>query len=113
MLKGHLECESIVKAAPLLFHAVLIVAYVIAVSLPTQSAFIIRLYFRIHQRLHALVVATLGFDEVDDVEFIGNVLSSVLDLEEEPLGVIIGPVVILKNEIILKLPDLDSAAEVS
>lgn len=113
MLKGHLECERIVEPTTLLFHAVLIIAYVLAISLPPKPTLIVRFYFRIYQWLHALIVATLWFDEVDDVELIGNVFASVLNLEEEPLGVVVCTVVILKYEIVLELANLDSPAEVA
>jgi hypothetical protein len=113
VFEGNLKRESIIKAATLLFHAVLVIAYIVAVPLPSQATFIIRFNFWIYEGFHTLVVTAFWFNEVYNVELIWNVFACVLHLEEKPLSVVICAIVILQDEIILELPDLNSSSQIT
>ena len=113
VLEGNAKSQCLVKPTAFLLHAVLVITDVVAVALPTYAALLLRLPPGIDQRLHPLVVGALRLDEVDDVELIGYVLARVADLEEEPLSVVVGAIVVLEYQIVFELPDLDCASQVA
>ena len=105
------KCE--VETATFLFHSVLIIAYIVAVPLPPDPRFILRLFLGIHQRFHALIVRTFRLDQVYYVEFVFNICSCIADFEEKPLRIVVGAIVIFQNQVIFKFSDLNCTAQVS
>lgn len=84
------------------FHIVSVVTYLPALTHPSHS-FRHRSLLRVNQRLHAYIVETVGFEQVDDVEPILYVFSGVGNREEVPLRVAIGVVISRQDKIVLKL----------
>ena len=105
------KCE--VETAAFLFHPVLIVAYIVAVPLPPDPRFIIRLFLGIHQGFHALIVRTLWLDQVYYVKFVFNICSRIAHFEEKPLSIVVSAIVIFQNQVIFKISDLNCTAQVS
>lgn len=83
-------------------HIVGVVAYLPALAHPSHS-FRHRSLLRVYERLHAYVVETVGFEQIDDIEPIFHVFSGVGNREEVPLRVAIGVVISRQDEIVLKL----------
>jgi hypothetical protein len=108
-----LEGKSMVEATSFFLHAVLVVADVLTVSLPADTALIFDLLPRIKKRPHSLVVRTLWLNQVDDIELVCYVFACISHFEVKPLGVIARPIIILENQIILVLPDLHSPTQVT
>lgn len=82
-------------------HIVGVVAYFAALTNPPHS-FRHRSLLGVNERLHAYVVETVGFEQVDDVEPILYVFSGVGDREEVPLSVPVCVVISCQDEIVLK-----------
>jgi hypothetical protein len=113
VFEGYREGKSLVEASTLLLHAVLVIAYIFAISLPPNPALLLCLSFRIYQRLHALVVGALRLDQINKVELIRNPFASVAHFEEVPLSVIVSSIIILEDKVVFKISDLDSTPQVS
>lgn len=97
ILKCYCESQCEIEAATLLFHAILIVTYIIALSEPSYARFLIGLSFRVNQWPHALIVWTFWLDQIDYIKFVWDALPSIADFEEEPLGVVACPIIILEH----------------
>ena len=80
----------------LLLDRILVVANVLADSLPASSGEH-RFLVGVHQRLHTVVVQTIGLQEVDDVEPIGTASTRILKAEIEPLVVDLSIIIWLQN----------------
>ena len=63
--------------------------------------------------MHAIVELAIVFHEVDDVEDVLAILSSVADFEIEPLCIALGPVVWLQNQLVFVAVDLYGFSEVA
>lgn len=48
------------------------------------------LFFTVNEWLHTMIVKTVRFDEIDDVEFVNLILASVAYPEEKPLTQLLG-----------------------
>lgn len=92
------KLKRVIIAATLLFERVLIVGDVLAIAVPADTPGSLSLLRGVEERLLALVVAAVIFDEVDDGELILGVFSDVRNLEVKPLGVGRGVVIILQNQ---------------
>ncbi len=90
----------------------MIITNILAVSVPAFSKFL-GLYFGIHKWLHSMVVETVRFKQVDNVEAVSTAWSCILNSEIVPLCVATSPVVWFKYQVILELIYLDSSAEIS
>ena len=95
-----------------LLSGTLVVSYIKTVSLPTYLVLLCVLY-RINERFHAVVVIAVWFHEVDDVEAIDFVFSSILHSEIVPLSKAISTIVILEVEVILCIRNLDCLPQIS
>jgi hypothetical protein len=113
MFKFELEGKGVVETASLLFHTVLVVADVLTVSLPAKARFTFRLFLRIDERSHSLIVRTLWLNEVDDVELVSYSFSIVADLEVVPLSIVVSTIVVLKDEVIFEFTNLDSSSQIA
>ena len=67
----------------------------------------------VEQRLHALVVGALGFDQIYNIEFVGGELLHVLNSEIEPLSEGCGHVIVLEDQVVFVVSDLDGSAQVA
>lgn len=67
----------------------------------------------VDERLHTLVVVTVGLHQVNDIEAVGFIGSRVADFEEIPLCVAVSSVVILKVQIVLTISDFNCPSEVA
>ena len=90
----------------------LIVSDVGAVALPAYTTFF-RLFDAVNEWLHALIVVRVWFHEVDDVEAVLPVFSSVLNAEEIPLRVAVCTVVVFEVQVVFGIRDLDGPAQVT
>ena len=111
VLKSVRPRQSIIIACVLPLHGVLIVANVSASSLPAFSLLCCSL--RVDKWTHSMVVQTVRFHQVDDVETIGFACFCVADPEIEPLGVSTCVVVWLKDQIVFILIDLDRSSKIA
>ena len=97
MVKLDAEGQRVVVTAwLLLLDRILVVANVLADSLPASSGEH-RFLVGVHQRLHTVVVQTIGLQEVDDVEPIGTASTRILKAEIEPLVVDLSIIIWLQN----------------
>ena len=69
VLELHLEAESVIEAAALALHAVLVVAYLVAVSHPAKVLPLCRV-LGVDKRLLSLVVGGIWLDEVYYIELV-------------------------------------------
>ena len=106
VLKSVRPRQSIIVTCVLPLHRVLIVANVSASSLPAFSLLCCSL--RVDKWTHSMIVQTVRFHQVDDVETIGFA-----DPEIEPLGVSTCVVVWLKDQIVFILIDLDRSSKIA
>ena len=83
--------QSIVSTGALLRDAVLVVADVAADPVPSLSR--LRIFARVHQRLHSMVVKTVRLEKVDNVEAVEAAGPRVPQAEVIPLAVALGQVV--------------------
>lgn len=90
----------------------LIVRDVSAVALPAYTTFFC-LLDTINEWLHALIVVRVRLHEVDDVEAVLPVFSSVLNTEEIPLRVAVRTVVVFEIQVIFGIRYLDGLAQVT
>jgi hypothetical protein len=107
--------EGVVESTSLLLQRVLEVTDVLTVTVPADSLALtsICLLLGVEQRLHSLIVRTLRFHQVDDVELVSNVFLDILYPEVEPLRVVSGIVVVFQYQVIFVLSDFDSSTEVA
>jgi hypothetical protein len=87
MLEAHFELEGVVVAASLLLHRILVVGYIVAVAVPTDTVGSACFSLGIKERFLALVIARIRFHKVNNSEFILDVPLDIRDSEVEPLGV--------------------------
>ena len=83
-----------------------------SVSLPSDAIFFC-LLGRVDEGLHTLVIVRIRFHQVDYVEAIDLIFPRVRYSEIVPLGVAIRPVIILQEEIVLKVVHFDGFPEIS
>ena len=69
VLELHLEAESVIEAAALALHAVLVVAYLVTVSHPAKVLPLCRV-LGVDKRFLALVVGGVWLDEVYYIELV-------------------------------------------
>lgn len=98
--ESNFKLKRVIIAATFLFERVLIVGDVLAIAIPADTPGSLSLLRRVEERLLALIVAAVVFDEVDDRELILGVFSDVRNLEVKPLGVSRGVVIVLQNQCI-------------
>lgn len=111
--ESSLESHGVVKAAALLLHAVLVVAYVLAVPHPAHASVHGRSFARIYQRLHALIVGTLRLNQVYDVKLVRSVLLSVAYFKVKPLCICTCTMIILQYQIVFIIAYLNSSPQIS
>lgn len=68
---------------------------------------------RVYQGFHALVVGAFRLNQVNDVELVANVSPSVAHFKEEPLRVVVRPIVVLEYQVIFELTYLNSSSQVA
>jgi hypothetical protein len=71
------------------------------------------LLLRVDQGLHPCVIRAVRLHKVQKVELVLPELFGVFDLKIEPLGVVVGPVVGLHDQIVLETVSLDGSPQVS
>lgn len=72
------------------------------------------LFFTVNEWLHTMIVKTVGFDEIDNVEFVNLILASVAYPEEKPLAQLLWRAVVkLEIEVVFKFADLSSSVQVA
>lgn len=76
VLRLDAERQGVVPARGFAAQRVLVVAHVLADSLPTLTG-VLGFFIRVHQRFHSVVVETIRFEQVDDVEFVSSTFHSV------------------------------------
>lgn len=90
----------------------LIVRDVGAVALPAYTTFFC-LFDAVNEWLHTLIVVRVWLHEIDDVEAVLSVFSSVLNTEEIPLRVAVCAVVVFEVQVVFGVRYLDSLAQVT
>jgi hypothetical protein len=111
IFKCALECEGVIESTSLLLHAALVVTNTHAVTGPTYLLLLRTLHW-IYQRLHTLIVGTLRFDQINDIELVDSIFPGIAHFEEEPLGVIARRIVVLQDQVILKLAHLHCSPQI-
>ena len=112
MKELELESKGVVEATAFLFHAVLVVADMLAIAVPANSLLLGCLSARVDQWLLSLVVRRIRLDQVYDVELVDLVLPRVPNLEEVPLGVGGSTLIVLQDEVVLVLTHLACPPEI-
>lgn len=110
MFELHLESERVVEASPLPLHRVLIVANVLAFSVPADPAGPRSILARVEERLLALVVRAVGLYQVDYVEFVSCVFPHIGHLEVEPLCVVGRLEVVLQDQVVRVVAHVDGSS---
>lgn len=100
MLHASFKCKSVIKATSLSFHGVLVVADVFAVTVPANTSTLGRLFVRVEQWFLPLIIRTVGFYQINDIEFVLYTFARVCYTEVEPLGIRCGLVIVLQDKII-------------
>ena len=98
------KCVIIALSFPL--HRVLVVADIFAVPEPPLPK-LLGLNFRVHKRLHTMIVETVRLQQINDVETVDAARSRILHSEVIPLSVSTGAIVRLQNYVIFELVHLD------
>lgn len=111
----HCKSQRVIKTTSFLLQCVLEVDDVWAVAIPTNSVAIMRLSFFgwIEQRLHSLVVRTLRFHQIDNVELVSREFPDIWNFEVEPLSVSSCIMIILQNQIVLVVSYFDRTSQVA
>jgi len=109
------ECQCIVKTATFLLQGILEVTDILSISIPSIALSVIKfsLFLWIKQRFHSLVVWTLWFNQVDNVEFIGSELFDILNLEIKPLSEGSCVVIVFKDQVVFIISNFNSSTQVS
>lgn len=111
----NLECQSVIEATALLLQGVLEIAYVLSITIPTNPLAITLLcsFLRVEQWLHALVVGTLWFNQIDEIELVSCSSAGISDSEIIPLSISSSVVIILQDQIILIVSNFNSSSQVA
>jgi hypothetical protein len=104
------KCVIIALSFPL--HRVLVVAHIFAVPEPPLPK-LLGLNFRVHKRLHAMIVETVRFQQIYDVKAVDAARPRILHSEIIPLSVPASAIVRLQNYVIFELVHLDRPSQVS
>jgi hypothetical protein len=90
-----------------------IVTDVSSASMPA-NAFLLRVFLRVNQWLHSLVVKRVGLDQVYEVELVGLILARVSHPEVIPLRLdYCCAMILFKLKVIFKFRDLHSLSKIS
>lgn len=100
MLHTSFKCKSVIKATSLSFHCVLIVANIFTVSVPADTSTLSRLFVRVEQWFLSLIIRTVGFYQINDIEFVFDSFARVCYSEVKPLGIVCCLVVVLQYKIV-------------
>ena len=104
LLKSVRESQSVIASAEtvtLTFETVLMVANVLADTMPGELFGAVSGYLGEAEHAHAVVVERVGLGKVKDVELYLVILASISHSEEEPLSVAVCVDIILKDQVIL------------
>jgi len=104
-----LKSKCIIETPTFLLERVLVVADIFTVPVPANAASLLSFLLGVDERLHSLVVRTLRLDEVDEVELVGDILPHIGDSKVVPLGILRGVMIVLKDHVILILPDFNGS----
>ena len=109
VLELHTESQRVIIALGLPLHGILVVAHILPVAVPPLTE-LFGFNLRIHQRLHAMIVETIRFQQIYDVEAVELVGSRVLHTEIVPLGVASRAIIWLEDKIVLEFVHLNSSS---
>jgi len=111
MFELNSECQGIIKTATFLLQRILEIADILSISVPSIARSIIGfgLFLWIEQRFHSLIVWTLWFDQVHNVEFVSSKLFDVLNLEIKPLGEGSRVMIIFKDQVVFVVTNFNSS----
>lgn len=87
ILEAYFKLEGVIVTASLLLHRILVVGYIVAVAVPTDTVGSACFSLGIEKRFLALVIARVRFYKVNNSEFVLDVPFDIRDSEVEPLGV--------------------------
>ena len=115
MQKLDLEGQCVVEATALLFQGVLEVTNVLPISIPSNSLSIILFcaLFGVKERLHALVIGTLVFDQINNIKLVRRQFLNIGHPEVKPLRVSRGVMVVFENQVIFVLANFDGSSEIA
>ena len=112
VIKLHTESQGIVVASILSLHRVLVVADICTTSLPALPASL-GFSLRVDDWPHPLIVETVRFHEVDDVESVGLPCFSVCYPEVIPLSVAPSVIVRLEDQVVFELVYLNCSSKIA
>ena len=105
-------CKCVVMKCALTLDGILIITHIFSVSLP-PSAIHFGVNFRVKQRFHAVVIKTVGLEQIYDIKPVGFAGTGVLCSEVKPLSLPFCKVIRPQNEIIFVLKNLNGLPQVS
>jgi len=96
----------------LLFSRALVVSNVVAVTVPPLLV-LLRFFDAVDQRLHPHVVVAVGLHHVNEIEPIRFVFPRIMNSEEIPLRVGASSVVVLQEQVVLRVRNFDDSSQVT
>ena len=105
--------ESVVRTATFALHCVLVVADILAISIPAYPTGLLCIFYGVNKWLLALIVRAVWLDQIYYVEFIPNVFADVAHFEVIPLCVTCCSVIVFQDQVVGVITATQSSSEIS